>query len=777
MIEVKNHFSPDIKLQNVMEEYKAPVMSLKEAELRKVLVSFFETDWYLSQNPDVAKNGMDPVLHYLRHGAAEGRRPREDFCGNAYLAANPDVADEGLNPLLHWVLFGRKERRRCSVGDEGIGISPDFDESLPIAFRSIDRLEEDQRSEMGVDVSFRKLAIDSGVFRLKIAPVDFPIVLYAAQRASVPALRIRQALALTTGRVFVLDCVIDELGCKDSRISPLPSGGEPSLKRFLSAIISLGVERVGFWEVSLAPAMGAWSMLSATLDDNPHLSYVGASILRPAGQIWRSGFTFAKGAGDLRPQGKGAHFFDPWQFRLKPSAAIDPLFGLIRTESLSSGLTEALSTQKGSTTDILANLSSILNGQKKGLRGGKVTSPWATQGCAIVISDAVPSVTPRFRPANFTEMGRGVQEGIVFVDSIPPRPDQDAGSVTAINFLEILLTRKSELFFFSTTLRSWNDPYTLALSAKGVICLTDRQIPDYNAACDLIQAAGHSQLTFFLTRVHAGGEYVEITRARFPRARLIFNTVDLHGLREMREADITKNGSSIFCARATNARERDIIQRCDATILLSEAEVAELTPTLGYANLHLIPLVAEFSYPKKSFIQRSGLLFIGGFSHRPNVDAVEYIIDELWALIRCQAPSMNLTIVGSHFPDRLRSRLPEGVEAVGFVKDLRGELEKVRATIAPLRYGAGIKGKVVTSMSHGVPCVATTMAAEGLGMADGTEIMIADDPQAFADAVVQLHEDSELWNKMSHAGYVFCEARFSKDVVASKLNSLLDELV
>ena len=750
------------------------VMEIKESEARIIISKYFDREWYISQYPDVAGDHVDPVLHYIRHGAAEGRWPRADFDSAGYLVANADVAAAAINPLVHWVTHGRKEGRPRGLSLGGRGYHGDINEILPECLRTIDFMEKNADKSV-IRKNLWSIDPKNGIFGLSVDRIKYPIILYSAESTPVPLECVRQALFFTNADVYIINKNNSEYLTKYERVFQIPYDGSSLSGKLKSLLSSLEFSYVGLWETSLAPAVGAWSLLQATIERHPHLAYVGAAIVRSSGLLWRSGHRLAQRI--LRPQARGDYFLDPRQFRLKPTAAIDPMFGLYRADHLATALQAAMDACGERTAAVLQYLSLVANTMTGVREGGDSTMPWATQGCALVMSDVVPLLDASVDSINRMADEIDVQEGIVFVDSVPPQPDQDAGSVTAINFLDILLARNAEVFFYSTTQRAWSDPYVLSLAMRGVICLSDGSIPNYDVACEYIHKSVYSRLVFFLTRVYAGGEYVEITRARFPQARLIFNTVDLHGLRELREARIAGSKSALFTAYATSARERDIIRRCDATILLSEAESAELTPVLGYANLHVIPLVAEFSPPKNSFHQRRGAIFIGSFVHQPNIDSVEYIIEKIWGAIIRRNSSISLTIVGPHFPDRLRSRLPEGVEVAGFVDDLRGTLEKSRLTIAPLRYGAGIKGKIATSLSHGVPCVATGLAVEGMGMEDGGNILVADDPENFAEMVVQLHEDEVLWSRMSRAGYNFAASQFSKMAVASKLNSMLDAVL
>ncbi|WP_414898726.1 glycosyltransferase [Rhodovulum sp. YEN HP10] len=747
--------------------------ALRNSKVIRAIARDFDARWYLTQYPDVAETGMKPLVHYVRYGAREGRNPRPDFDGMSYLEINPDVRDAGLNPFYHWVRFGRAEGRVIShdPGNEGSSSG-----EMPVLkfsglFTPLDCIAASQLRRLDLTRLPDTLMGRGFPYGIAPGPVSYPLVLFCDGTGDVPADRIQQALALTTGTVHVLSPSAGRRRGKGrDRLRYWNRTADAALADLKAVLKGLDGEFVGLWEVAFSPAISAWHFLGAALRHDPVLAHAGASLVRGDGRLWRSGFRVRAGQEGLVALGRDAHFLDPFQFRLKPSAMLDPGFGLARVEALRDAAARVRGKDGPRMTEAIARLAAPLAGSGRPV--------FAVQGCALVLSDDEPSEPPEPAKADDGRLPNnpGPADAVIFVDSVPPMPDQDAGSVTASNFIDIFLERGAEVVFYSTARRMWDNPYALALAARGVVCLTDPVVRNYAQACEHIAAAGYDRLSFLLTRIYAGGEFVERTRARFPQARLVFNTVDLHGLRELREARIAGSTARAFAAQTTFARERDIIQRCDATILLSEAEMNELSPTLGHANLHLIPMVNEFSPPRAGYSQRRGLMFIGGFAHHPNIDAVEYILDELWTPIRARDPEMVLKIVGPHFPARLRDRLPEGVEALGFVPDLGAALEQVRLSLAPLRYGAGIKGKIGTSLSHGVPCVATSLAAEGMGLQSGRDILVADTPEAFAEAVLSLHGDEMLWTRMSRAGYDFCEARYSRRAVAAKLNALLDEV-
>ena len=154
-------------------------------------------------------------------------------------------------------------------------------------------------------------------------------------------------------------------------------------------------------------------------------------------------------------------------------------------------------------------------------------------------------------------------------------------------------------------------------------------------------------------------------------------------------------------------------------------------------------------------------MFIGGYEHPPNVDAVLYFVNEVLPLIRQQEPGIKFYVVGSKPPASLKQIADNDVIVTGYVEDLSAYMEGCRLSVVPLRYGAGIKGKVGFSLSYGVPCVVTQVGAEAMELESGREVLIADSPRDFAAAVIRLYRDKLLWETLSQNGIDYVRRHYS----------------
>jgi O-antigen biosynthesis protein len=218
-----------------------------------------------------------------------------------------------------------------------------------------------------------------------------------------------------------------------------------------------------------------------------------------------------------------------------------------------------------------------------------------------------------------------------------------------------------------------------------------------------------------------------------------------------------------------------VIETVDITIVHSRYEQELLARETPGSKVYLFPWILDPEGRQASFGQRHEIMFLGGYRHRPNVDAAEYFVKAVWPLIRVQLPRATFHIVGANAPPELLALgRHRGVVVDGFVDDLRSAFERARISVAPIRYGAGIKGKVAMSMAHGVPVVATQCAAEGMDLIDDENVLIADTPEEMAAAVVALYRDPERWLALSDAGLDFVTRQYGSALGRRRVAEILD---
>lgn len=375
------------------------------------------------------------------------------------------------------------------------------------------------------------------------------------------------------------------------------------------------------------------------------------------------------------------------------------------------------------------------------------------------------------------EKDRNITGRVLVLDHCTPTPDQDAGSITAVNMMRIMQGLGFKVTFAPEDNFLYMDPYTCDLQRIGVECL---YAPYVASVKQHLAECGDQYDVVIVFRVLAAERNLEVIRRYCPNAKLVFHTSDLHHLRELREADLSGSDELRRKAEKTRERELRIIKEVDATIVHSTAEKKLLDDELGFENnasrVFLFSWAIEIPGTKATFYQRDGIVFVGGFQHQPNVDAVLYFAREVFPLVRQKLPDAVFRIVGSRATPEILALTGDGIEVLGFVEDLREVMDRCLMSVVPMRYGAGIKGKIGTSLSYGTPCVSTFIGAEGMNLSEGDGVLVADDPTEFADAVVTLHQDAVLWASCSRGGLDFVKRNYSLEAGVETVGGMLKSI-
>ncbi|AFL74598.1 glycosyltransferase [Thiocystis violascens] len=368
---------------------------------------------------------------------------------------------------------------------------------------------------------------------------------------------------------------------------------------------------------------------------------------------------------------------------------------------------------------------------------------------------------------------RRVRARMLVIDACTPTPDQDSGSLDMLNYLRLLTGFGYRVTFIPASDLLHFGRYTAALQALGVECL---YYPHVASVEQVLESRGTEFDAVMLMRVTVAHGLIDKVRAYCPRARIIFNTVDLHFLREQRLAELETGTPSSPSAAEMKQKELAVMARADTTIVISPVEQALLAREAPGVRVRVIPILREIPGRDAGFDERSGLIFVGGFRHPPNIDAMLWFQAEIWPLLRARLPDLELSIVGSHMVPEVKALEGNGIHVLGFVEDIGPIFARARLSVAPLRYGAGQKGKVVTSLGYGVPGVLTRVAAEGLGLGEEEGALLADEPADFAEAVIRLYRDAGLWQRLSDGGLARVEREFSVAANRATLAALLAEL-
>jgi glycosyltransferase involved in cell wall biosynthesis len=368
----------------------------------------------------------------------------------------------------------------------------------------------------------------------------------------------------------------------------------------------------------------------------------------------------------------------------------------------------------------------------------------------------------------------------LYIDADSPTPDQNAGSAYTLNIIRILNEFGFRVTFVPDSNFIHRGKYTDTLQAMGVEAI---YAPYFHNVRDLLIEKGGNFELVVLCRVEIASRYLDLVRQLVPRARIVFNTVDLHFLREIRGAELLDEPEWFERARRTQHAEIASIAKADATIVLTDHEADIVRLEAPSALIHVIPLVPDpdelcraAPFSAAPFSARSGVIFVGTYQHAPNADAVTYFVRSIWPLVRQRVPTAVFRIVGSGMTPQVQALAGNGVEVVGFVDELDAVLDQCRVSVVPLRYGAGMKGKILTSLRAGLPTVSSSIGIEGFALTPGEEILVEDDPYMFADAVIRLYTDEAMWTRLSQKELEFTRKNFSFDRSRDLFHRLLSDI-
>jgi glycosyltransferase involved in cell wall biosynthesis len=366
------------------------------------------------------------------------------------------------------------------------------------------------------------------------------------------------------------------------------------------------------------------------------------------------------------------------------------------------------------------------------------------------------------------EAERLVRQRAYFIDDTVPTPDQDAGSNAAVEHMRSLLVLGYKVTFLPADNMARIDPYTAQLQKLGIECPVH---PYFWSVEEVFRKAQHKPDLVYLHRYSNASKYATMVRRYFPECRIVYNVADLHFLRMERQAEIDPGSVSTGQVAAQRRDEIAVMRNVDSVIVHSPVEAALLAGSDPSLRVKVVPWTVRPRPSKLPFAERSGAAFVGGFGHPPNLDAVRWLVEEIVPRLRTGAPGCVTYLVGSKMPDEVQAMRGAGVVPVGFVPVLADILHKLRCTVVPLRYGAGIKGKVLESFAHGLPCVMSEVAAEGLELSGDLAWLVARTPAEFAEKLALVHDDEAFNRTLAEAGLAYIEQRYGAEVVTAALRA------
>lgn len=367
------------------------------------------------------------------------------------------------------------------------------------------------------------------------------------------------------------------------------------------------------------------------------------------------------------------------------------------------------------------------------------------------------------------EKDRGIVGRVLFIDYATPREDRDAGSYAARREIELVQSLGYKVTFLPQNLANLGS-YTDELQASGVEVIT---APFYLSLTDFLQQRAAEFDAVYITRYYVAQDTLSHIRRHAPKAKILFNNADLHFLREMRAAVSAGDASRLVAMRSVREQELEMMKNADLVLSYNEVEHAVIAShTDGQVRVMSCPWVVDIPQTVPPIKKRRGLSFLGSFRHHPNAEGVTWFCSSVMPLL--EGTGAHLTIYGAGINDSIRALASDTVDPVGFVESISDAFDRHRIFVAPLLSGAGIKGKVLSAIAHGIPTVLTPVAAEGIGLRHNHDCLIAETAEDWASAIVRLSEDDDLCSAMSSAARAYAAEHFSFTKGRSKMKAIFE---
>jgi GT2 family glycosyltransferase len=371
----------------------------------------------------------------------------------------------------------------------------------------------------------------------------------------------------------------------------------------------------------------------------------------------------------------------------------------------------------------------------------------------------------------YAEKSRPIQMRMLVIDASTPTPDQDAGSVQTVLGLQACCALGYGTSFMPQDNFLFHPVYTTELQADGVECT---YAPYDTGAETYLRTYGRLFDVIMVYRVTVLEHTLAHIRKHAPQAALLFHVADLHFLRMRRHAAIVDDAALADQAEDMRLRELQAVRETDCTITHSMTEAELLAEMAPGAAVVTWPLMSKCYGTTKDFSSRRDVLFLGGYRHPPNVDAVQYFANAILPKLRSKEPHLRFIAAGANPTEEVAELACAHVEVTGQIADLQTVMDRARVFVCPLRIGAGVKGKIFAALGYGIPVVTTSVGIEGSGLLPDEHVLLADDAASFVKQTLRLYRDPILWQRLSTAGLAVVRRDYSPERGAGFLATAIE---
>jgi GT2 family glycosyltransferase/glycosyltransferase involved in cell wall biosynthesis/Flp pilus assembly protein TadD len=383
---------------------------------------------------------------------------------------------------------------------------------------------------------------------------------------------------------------------------------------------------------------------------------------------------------------------------------------------------------------------------------------------------------------------RGKRRSVLIIDDWPPLPDKASGTLRMYSTTKEMLRLGWSVTYahlVGTKLGPTADTYFKEMSGLGVEFIwleyekwwalrnSEDVRPILRQKISTLELGTRKPDVVYLSFWFVADFFIDLIRQELPDTPIIIDTHDLHYVRELRQAEVLRDKKLLRDAQGNKRRELAAYAKADAVTTVTENDRQFLMNDLPGKPVFIMTNIHEAEPGGRRFEERRDLLFVGNFNHTPNTDAVRYFADQIFPKLRIALPGVKLFVVGNNPPEPVRQLACDDIVVTGWVPSVRPYFEQCRISVVPIRYGAGVKGKVGEAMAHGLPSVLTTVAAEGMNIVDGEHGLIADDPEQFAGAVTRLYGSEELWQRLAAGGVQLVSRTYSAEATRRRLDYIM----
>lgn len=352
---------------------------------------------------------------------------------------------------------------------------------------------------------------------------------------------------------------------------------------------------------------------------------------------------------------------------------------------------------------------------------------------------------------------------ILVVDHYVPHYDKDAGGKCTYMYLLLFVRMGLKVTFIGDNFYK-HEPYTTELNQHGIEVLYGNYY--FNNWKEWLKDNLHYFDYVYLQRPHISIKYIDLVK-KYSHAKVFYFAHDLHHIREYREYMLTHEEEKLKSSEHWKKIEYELFEKADVGHVVGSYEqeiMQKAFPDTPVRNIPLYIYENILTDINKNFRERHDLLYVGGFGHPPNIDAVLWFGKEVYPKILEKYPDMKWHVVGGKVPAEIQSMASDNIIIEGFLPDeeLHTLYRECRLAIVPLRVGAGVKGKVVEAAYFQIPLITTTIGAEGLD-ADMGNMLVENDAIQMAKLICSLYEDYDCLKRMSQAGEVFIRKYFMTD--------------